>query len=129
MPNRILLLVSAVLVNLALPVVPNVAHAADDCLATPDKATPKGGHWRYHLERSTGRKCWYLANETAADDAAKPDAAKPDADDPDTTGSVPPKPAVKIKPSLERAAAAPPDRPRAVKSTPSTADAPANNAR
>jgi hypothetical protein len=108
MPNRILFLVSAVLVNLALPVLPNVAYAADDCLASPNKATPAGGHWRYHLERGTGRKCWYLAGETATDDAAKPDA-----DDPDTTASVAPKPPTKIAPSLERAAAAPPDRPRA----------------
>jgi hypothetical protein len=138
MPNRILLLVSAVLVNLVLsilvlPVLPDVARAADDCLTSPNKATPAGDHWRYHLERGTGRKCWYLANEIATDNAAKPDAAKPDADDPDTTASVPPKPAVKIAPSIERAAAVPPDRPRAAKPVPTPSPpatfGQANNAR
>ena len=79
MPNRILFRVSAVLASLALqvlalpiltlPVIPSVAYAADDCLASPDTATPSGGHWRYHLERSTGRKCWYLAGETASSQA------------------------------------------------------------
>src|SRR5436305_14763124 len=122
MPNRILFLVSAVLASLAsslcfpillLPILPSIAHAADDCLAGPDKATPKGGHWRYHVERGTGRKCWYVANETATDDAAKP----ADAVDPDTTASAPPRPAAKVTPSLERAAATPPDRPRVMKPT------------
>jgi hypothetical protein len=143
MPNRILFLVSAVLASLALaalalPVIPNAAHA-DDCLASPDKATPAGGHWRYHIERGTGRKCWYLAGETAnsdqtksdqtkSDDAAADDA-KPASDDADTRASVPPRPAMNIKPSLERAASSPPDRPRPAKSASQPVEqAPANNA-
>jgi hypothetical protein len=143
MPNRILFLVSAVLASLALPilalpVIPNVAYAADDCLASPDQATPSGGHWRYHIERGTGRKCWYLAEEagkasqtkadqTKSDDAAADDAkAAPDAD---TTASVPPRPAMNIKPSLERAAASPPDRSRSPKPAAQPAElAPASNA-
>jgi hypothetical protein len=130
MPNRILFLVSAMLASLALPVVPNLARAADNCLTSPDKATPSGGHWRYHLERGTGRKCWYLADEAANTEATKADAGKPDTDDPDATGSVPPRPAAKIVPSLERAAASPPDRPRATKpAVPPVAQAPASNAR
>ncbi len=148
MPNRILFLVSAVLASLSLPVIPGVAHAADDCLASPDKATPPGGHWRYHIERGTGRKCWYLAGETAktdsskadatrtddatADDskAATPEAAKSNDDNADATAGVPPKPPVKIKPSLERAAASPPDRPRPAKPAGQpAAAAPASNAR
>ena len=139
MPNRILFLVSAVLASLALPVIPNVAHAADDCLASPDQATPSGGHWRYHIERGTGRKCWYLAGETAASDQTKAGQTKPDdaaaddgrsaSDDADTTASVPPRPAAKIRPSLERAAAAP-DRPRPSRPAAQPAEpAPANNAR
>jgi hypothetical protein len=130
MPNRILFLVSAVLASLALPLVPNAARAADDCLASPDKATPSGGHWRYHLERGTGRKCWYIAGEATRPDAAKADAAKPDADDSDVTDSTPPKPAMKITPTLERAAASPPERPRVAKpAPPPVAQPPANNAR
>src|SRR5579864_8934680 len=83
MPNRILFFVSAVLASLALPilalpVIPNAAHAADDCLASPDKATPAGGHWRYHIERGTGRKCWYLAGETTKSDQTKADDATAD---------------------------------------------------
>lgn len=125
MPNQILFLVSAMLASLALLSIPNVARAADDCLANPDKATPAGGHWRYHIERGTGRKCWYVANE-----GAQAEPAKPDADEADVTGSVPPKPAMKITPSLERAAASPPDRPRATKSVaPPAVQAPATNAR
>jgi hypothetical protein len=119
------MLASLSLLVLALLSIPNVARAADDCLANPDKATPAGGHWRYHIERGTGRKCWYLANE-----GAKADAAKPDTDDAEVTDSVPPKPAMKITPSLERAAASPPDRTRATKPTaPPIAQAPPANAR
>ncbi len=141
MSNRILFLVSAVLASLVLPVIPSAAHAADDCLASPDnKATPAGGHWRYHIEHGTGRKCWYLAGQTAkseqtqpdqtkADDAAADDA-KPASDDADTTASAPPRPASKIRPSLARAAAAPPDRPRPAKPAVQPAEpAPATNAR
>jgi hypothetical protein len=138
MPNRILFLVSAMLASLALPMIPSAARAADDCLANPDTATPSGGHWRYHIERGTGRKCWYLADESPKEssraDAAKDGGAKGDAasnaDDPDVADSAPPKPAMKITPSLERAAAAPPDRPRVAKPmSPAVAQAPANNAR
>lgn len=143
MPNRILFLVSAVLASLvlalALPVIPNAAHAADDCLPSPDKATPSGGHWRYHIERGTGRKCWYLAGETAKSNQTKADQAKSDdataddvkpaSDDADTAASAPPRPAMNIKPSLERAAASPPDRPRPAKSASQPVEqAPANNA-
>jgi hypothetical protein len=136
-----LFLVSAVLASvassLALPLLPTVAHAADDCLSSPTRAT--GGHWRYHLERSTGRKCWYLAGATSKDDAANADAARADpatadADgrNLDTTASVPPRPVAKIAPTLERAAASPPERPRAAKPTPTPSSpatlGPANNA-
>jgi hypothetical protein len=137
MPNRILFLVSAMLASFVTSLVtslalPTVARAADDCLTSPTKAT--SGHWRYHLERGTGRKCWYLAGATSMDDAAKADPTAPDADGrtSDTTASVPPKPAAKIVPSLEAAASSPPDRSRAAKPTPTpsapVALGPANNA-
>jgi hypothetical protein len=101
MPNRIVLLVSAVLSSLALILTSGgVVSAADECLNNPNKPTPPGGHWYYRLERGTQRKCWYLA-----DDAAKSGAAKPDAVVSDTT-----KPAAAV--SLETAAAAKPKRPK-----------------
>ena len=55
MPNRILFLVSAMLASLALSVLPTVARA-DDCLTSPGKGASAGGHWRYHVERGSGRK-------------------------------------------------------------------------
>jgi len=132
MPNRILFLVSAMLASLALPVLPTVAHAADDCLTSP--TTAAGGHWKYHLERGTGRKCWYLVGATPTDDAASADTAKQDADadgrNIDTTANAPPKPAAKVAPSLEAAASSPPERPRTPQTSSSpAASGPANNAR
>lgn len=41
------------------------APAADECLAAPKAATPKGAHWYYRIEKGTKRKCWYLADEVA----------------------------------------------------------------
>jgi hypothetical protein len=130
MPNRILLCVSVMLASFALAEIPYAARAADDdCLTSPGKTTSAGGHWRYHLERGTGRKCWYLSQPEKSD-ATQSDDAEAD----------PPKPATKITPSLERAAASPPDRPVVAKPVAQGAppaqvpanpfiQAPANNAR
>lgn len=134
MPNRILFLVSAMLTSLALSALPTLAQA-DDCLTSPGKGASAGGHWRYHVERGSGRKCWYLTGAASKDDAATAATADADADgrNVDTTGSVPPKPAAKIAPSLEAAASSPPERPRAAKPVPTpsppAALGPANNAR
>jgi hypothetical protein len=38
-------------------------QAADKCLTSPGEKTPPGGHWRYRLERGTGRQCWYLKGD------------------------------------------------------------------
>src|ERR1700690_2631760 len=77
MPNRISLFVSAVLSSLALILtLSGIALAANDCLESPNKSTPSGGHWYYHLERGTQRKCWYFADEAAKSEANKSDAAK-----------------------------------------------------
>jgi hypothetical protein len=128
MPNRILLCVSAMLSSLVLFATFDVARAADDCLTGPNKATPQGGHWYYHIERGTGRKCWYLGEETAKTSAAKSEATSPDAEtadtaDADATEPAPVRPAAKITPSLERAAA---DRPRrAARPKPEAPPAPA----
>src|SRR5579871_5689373 len=34
--------------------------AADNCVTVPTDQTPQGQHWYYHIERGTGRHCWYL---------------------------------------------------------------------
>jgi hypothetical protein len=36
------------------------ARAGDDCLAGPNRAPAPGGHWYYHLDRASNRKCWYV---------------------------------------------------------------------
>src|SRR5580704_1701378 len=51
----------------ALTAIPRTTHAADECLTEPKGATSPGKHWFYHLERGTGRKCWYQRGQ---DDAA-----------------------------------------------------------
>jgi hypothetical protein len=45
--------------------------AADDCLTAPNRAPAPGGHWYFHGDRATNRKCWYLV---------EPDARSPTAD-------------------------------------------------
>ena len=37
--------------------------AADECLRSPNGTSPKGSHWYYRVERSSGRHCWYLGSE------------------------------------------------------------------
>lgn len=41
------------------------ARAADDCLSAPNRAPAPGGHWYYHLDRASDRKCWYLVEPPA----------------------------------------------------------------
>ena len=54
-----------------------VATAADGCLTEPNGATSQGQHWYYHLERGTGRKCWYLRGEGEQSARADAPAAVP----------------------------------------------------
>lgn len=60
--------------------------AANECLAGPKATTPAGAHWYYRIQKGTGRKCWYLADEGAkvkksAEKATAP-AAEEDAPSP-----------------------------------------------
>ena len=55
----------------------HVATAADGCLTEPNDATSQGQHWYYHLERGTGRKCWYLRGEGEQSARADAPAAVP----------------------------------------------------
>jgi len=58
------------------------SNAADDCLSGPKGATPQGSHWYYHLEKGTGRKCWYLGSQGATiksnSNTARATTVKPD---------------------------------------------------
>jgi hypothetical protein len=46
------------------------ANAADDCLTEPSGPTTQGKHWYYHIERGTGRHCWYQRGQDDTDQAA-----------------------------------------------------------
>lgn len=38
-----------------------VAHAAGNCLTEPNLQAGQRGYWYYRIDRSTRRKCWYIA--------------------------------------------------------------------
>jgi hypothetical protein len=40
--------------------------ARADCITEPRTETPQGKHWYYHIERGTGRHCWYVRGEDEA---------------------------------------------------------------
>jgi hypothetical protein len=52
------------------------AFAADDCLAAPNRPPAPGGHWYYHLDRASDRKCWYLAEPAGPAPVAQPPLAQ-----------------------------------------------------
>jgi hypothetical protein len=56
------------------------AETAAECLAAPNGPTPKGGHWKYRLDRATKQKCWYVKNvgTQPALAAAEPAEVEPD---------------------------------------------------
>jgi hypothetical protein len=51
------------------------APAGNDCLAGPNRAPGQGGHWYYHLDHASNRKCWYVAEPEARSPTAQ--AAEP----------------------------------------------------
>ncbi len=53
------------------------ARAADDCLTGPNRRPGPGGHWYFHLDRATDRKCWYLVEATARAPAAETVQSQP----------------------------------------------------
>ena len=68
MTNRMGNFATAILVgalaSVTLVVATNgVAHAADNCLAGPKGAAPKGSHWYYRIDHATKRNCWYVRAE------------------------------------------------------------------
>src|SRR5690242_7366548 len=53
--------------------------AADNCVTVPTDQTPQGQHWYYHIERGTGRHCWYLrAGDDKSARTETPATAPPD---------------------------------------------------
>jgi hypothetical protein len=53
------------------------ALATDDCLASPNQQLAPGGHWYYHTDRATNRKCWYLGASGAQTPAAETPQPQP----------------------------------------------------
>ncbi|HKU06186.1 MAG TPA: hypothetical protein VJR30_08955 [Bradyrhizobium sp.] len=53
---------------------------ADTCLTSPREYAPPGTRWRYRVERSTGRHCWFLKDDAgkAAGKAAEQSTAAAD---------------------------------------------------
>src|SRR3954452_17777387 len=55
-------LASAIVLGL-LAVQPTPLLAADECLAAPKGAAPKGSHWYYRVDRAAKKNCWYVRAE------------------------------------------------------------------
>src|SRR3954447_5597378 len=55
-------LASAIVLGL-LAVQPTPLLAADECLAAPKGAAPKGSHWYYRVDRAAKKNCWYVRTE------------------------------------------------------------------
>jgi hypothetical protein len=42
------------------------AFADSACMEQPDRDTPQGEHWYFHIDREKNRKCWHLGTIAAA---------------------------------------------------------------
>ena len=124
--STLLIGVAAAAVSTAFP--SRSVNAADSCLTEPKGDSAQGKHWYYHIERGTGRHCWYVRGQddisasadddkqAASDEAPLPAAARTFAD---AHAEIAPKTA---SPDSTNAAAAPSVWPAP------QANAPANNA-
>jgi hypothetical protein len=65
----------------------SAARAADDCLAEPSRAPAPGGHWYFHFDRASNRKCWYLVEPDTRSPTAEAAQAQPPAEPPPGFGS------------------------------------------
>src|SRR5580692_8910358 len=72
--STLLIGVAAATVSTALP--SRSVNAADSCLTEPKGDSAQGKHWYYHIERGTGRHCWYVRGQddtsASADDDKQP---------------------------------------------------------
>jgi hypothetical protein len=64
-----------------LTAIPRTTYAADECLTEPKGATSPGKHWFYHVERGTGRKCWYQRGQDDGGASASSQDQSADASD------------------------------------------------
>lgn len=76
------------------PTTANAASTADDCLASPKGAAPRGQHWHYRLERTTKRQCWYLRAAGEKDSAKAVQTAQATTDAPTADSAAPQQQAV-----------------------------------
>ena len=70
MPKRETVFASAILAALVPAMVLSVGlhhaqGAANNCLAKPNAAPPRGSHWYYRVDPAGNRRCWFLAPEGA----------------------------------------------------------------
>ena len=70
MPKRETVFASAILAALVPAMVLSVGlhhaqGAADNCLAKPNAAPPRGSHWYYRVDQAGNRRCWFLAPQGA----------------------------------------------------------------
>jgi hypothetical protein len=56
--------------------------ATEPCLTSPRDYTPPGTRWRYRIERSTGRHCWFLKDEVEKGARKAPEQVTADAEEP-----------------------------------------------
>jgi hypothetical protein len=82
MPNRTAKFVSAIIVSFMAgapfaAMSQGATPATDNCLASPPKDAPQGGHWHYRIEHPSNRHCWYLRAEQAASSNASAPASAP----------------------------------------------------
>src|ERR1700757_3862702 len=75
--STLLIGVAAAAVSTAFP--SRSVNAADSCLTEPKGDSAQGKHWYYHIERGTGRHCWYLRGQD--DTSARDDDDKQAASD------------------------------------------------
>src|ERR1700761_1912793 len=88
--STLLIGVAAAAVSTALP--SRSVNAADSCLTEPKGDGTQGKHWYYHIERGTGRHCWYVRGQ---------DETSAGADD-DKQAAADQVPAVKVAPAAAR---------------------------
>ena len=89
MPGRRTILSSAmftlVLIAALSAQADRTTHAADDCLAKPNAATPPGQHWYYRIDHANNnRQCWRLAAEGLPVQKTAPQPDDATASEPDT---------------------------------------------
>lgn len=83
-------------------------HAADDCLAKPNAATPPGQHWYYRIDHANNnRQCWRLAPEGLPVQKAAPQSADATASESDAPQAVSAAPAQAVADSAPPTAALP----------------------